>query len=87
MNTRARLVSAAVIAYAISGCSGGTEPAVPASISADVSIPTATAGLVLATSPTFSVKDASGKTIGGVPITITVTAGGGTLANSPTTTA
>ena len=87
MKTRARLVSAAVIAYAISGCTGGTEPAVPASIAADVSLPTATAGLALATAPTFSVKDATGKTIGGVPITINVTAGGGTLANSPTTTA
>jgi hypothetical protein len=86
MKTRTRLVSGAVIAYAISGCTGGTEPAVPASIAADVSVPTATAGLALATAPTFSVKDASGKTIGGVPITIAVTAGGGTLTNSPSAT-
>ena len=88
MKTRARLFSAAVIAYAISGCTGGTEPAVPASIAASSSVtPTATAGLVLTDAPTFSVKDASGKTIGGVAITIAVTAGGGTLANSPSTTA
>ena len=86
MKTRTRLCSAVVIAFVIAGCSGGTEPAVPSSISADVSIATGTAGLPLASAPTFSVKDASGKTIGGVPITITVTAGGGTLANSPSTT-
>ena len=88
MKTRARLYSAAMIAFAIAGCTSGTEPAVPASIAASSSVaPTATAGLVLTDAPTFSVKDASGKTIGGVPITIAVTAGGGTLTNSPSTTA
>jgi Leishmanolysin len=38
-------------------------------------------------SPTFSVKDASGNVLGGVSVTVAVTAGGGSLANAPTTTA
>ena len=46
----------------------------------------ATAGLPLAAAPTFSVKDANGDILGGVAITVAVTAGGGTLAGAPTTT-
>jgi len=45
-----------------------------------------TAGLPLVTAPTFVVKDAGGSTLGGVAITITVTAGGGTLPDAPTKT-
>ena len=86
MRIRSLPLQAAAIAFAIYGCSGGTEPSLPSSVSAASSTPTATAGLVLATAPTFSVKDANGKILGGVSVTVTVTAGGGTLANAPTST-
>lgn len=86
MKIRSLLVQAAAIAVAISGCSSGTEPSIPSSITAASSTPSATAGLALTTAPTFSVKDGSGKILGGVAITVTVTAGGGTLANAPTST-
>jgi leishmanolysin len=45
-----------------------------------------TAGLPLATPPTFAVKDASGNVLGGVAVTVAVTAGGGTITGAPTTT-
>jgi len=80
------LPQAAVIALAISGCSSGTEPAVPASIASASTTPTATAGLAMTTAPTFSVKDGSGHDLGGVAVTVAVTSGGGTLANAPTST-
>jgi hypothetical protein len=86
MRIRSLPVKAAAIIFAIFGCSGGTEPSVPSSVAAGSTTPSATAGLVLATAPTFSVKDANGKILGGVPVTVTVTAGGGTLANAATST-
>ena len=86
MRIRSLLLQAAAIAVAISGCSSGTEPAVPTSITAASTTPSATAGLALATAPSFSVKDGSGKILGGVAVTVTVTAGGGTIANAPTST-
>jgi hypothetical protein len=86
MRTRSYLLEGVAIALAISGCKSGTEPAVPASVSAASTTPTATAGLVMTTPPTFAVKDASGNILGGVAVTITVTAGGGTLASAPTVT-
>jgi hypothetical protein len=42
------------------------------------------AGLPLATSPTFVVKDHDGNPLSGVPVTVTVSAGGGSLVNAPT---
>lgn len=70
-----------------SACSDSTEPIRPASINAtDTNAPTATAGIVVTNGPTFQVKDASGNILGGVPVTITVTAGGGTLTNAPSQT-
>jgi hypothetical protein len=45
-----------------------------------------TAGLPLSASPTFVVKDGNGNTLGGVSVTIAVTAGGGTLPDAPTKT-
>jgi hypothetical protein len=44
------------------------------------------AGLPLATSPAFVVKDRDGNPISGVPVTVTVSAGGGSLVNAPTKT-
>lgn len=65
-------------------CKDGTAPPRPASINAtDANPPTATAGLVVPTPPTFAVKDAGGNILGGVQVTVTVTAGGGTLVNAP----
>jgi hypothetical protein len=74
-----------VAAILVSGCSS-TEPKLPKSLEVNGSLPSGTAGLVLATAPTFTVKDASGAVMGGVAITVTVTSGGGTLTAAPTTT-
>lgn len=68
-------------------CSGGTEPKLPKSIEVGGALASGTAGLTLTTAPTFSVKDASGSIMGGIAVTLTVTSGGGTLTNAPTTTA
>ncbi|MEJ7760781.1 MAG: leishmanolysin-related zinc metalloendopeptidase [Gemmatimonadaceae bacterium] len=68
-------------------CKDGTAPPAAASINAtEANAPTATAGIVLVAAPSFVVKDASGNILGGVPVTITVTSGGGTLTNAPTQT-
>jgi hypothetical protein len=40
----------------------------------------------MTTAPTFAVRDAGGNILGGVAVTVAVTAGGGTLANAPTST-
>jgi hypothetical protein len=47
---------------------------------------TANAGQALAATPTVTVLDQDGKTMTAVPVTIAVTAGGGTIANAPATT-
>jgi hypothetical protein len=41
------------------------------------------AGTVVNVAPTFAVRDTAGNILNSVPVTITVTAGGGTLTNSP----
>lgn len=46
-------------------------------------IPTAEVGSALAPSPAFEVRDANGRPIGGVSLTVTVGEGGGTLRNAP----
>lgn len=46
-----------------------------------------TVGVVVGTAPTFEVRNASGDALGSVPITITVTSGGGSLVGKPATTA
>lgn len=88
-NRRLSLSRTIAIIFLIGGaaCNDGTAPIRPASINAtETNSPTATAGLVTTTPLTFVVKDASGNIPGGVPVTITVTAGGGTLTNAPTQT-
>ncbi len=80
------MLALTVISFGIAGCKSGTEPATPASIAAGTTVPSAIAGVAMTAGPTFSVKDGSGNTLGGVPVTITVTAGGGSLANAPTST-
>jgi hypothetical protein len=74
-----------VAALLVSACTS-TEPKLPKSLEVNGTLPTGTAGLVLATAPTFTVKDASGAVMGGVAITVTVTSGGGTLTGAPATT-
>src|SRR5689334_8242405 len=81
--SRSRIFAVAILSVA---CSSGTEPKVPKSIDVAGSLPSGTAGLTLTSPPTFSVKDGSGAIMGGIAITITVTSGGGTLTNAPTTT-
>ncbi|MGK2963005.1 MAG: leishmanolysin-related zinc metalloendopeptidase [Gemmatimonadaceae bacterium] len=69
-------------------CGESTGPPKPSSIAADVTtVADGTAGIVLSPQTSFVVKDGNGNTMGGVSITIAVTAGGGTLANAPTQTA
>ncbi|MBA3341876.1 MAG: hypothetical protein H0T48_08565 [Gemmatimonadaceae bacterium] len=83
---RLRALSAASLLIA-GGCS---EPAAPpmavSSNATPTNVATATAGLAVATTPTFVVNDANGNAIGGVPVAITVSAGGGTLTNAATST-
>jgi len=79
--------AALLILVSLAACGESTSPVNPASVGVDpATVAEGTAGVVLATSPTFTVKDADGNALGGVPITITVTAGGGTLTGAPTST-
>ena len=81
---RTFLLASFVIAAA---CSEPTESRQPTSVTLDQGVTLeGTAGTVLTTSPTFVVKDQDGNPMGGVNVTVTVTAGGGTLTNAPTTT-
>lgn len=68
----------------LAACSESTSPPKPASVAPEsAQAADATAGLPLSPSPTFSVKDASGNILGGISVTVTVTAGGGTIADAP----
>jgi len=69
-------------------CGDSTGPPKPSSISPDASTTAeGTAGVLLSPSPSFVVKDGNGNTMGGVGITVAVTAGGGTIAGAPAQTA
>ena len=78
---------AAATALSLVGCGGDSSTGsggTPASIRiAAVPAASGTAGATLAAAPTFVVRDASGKPLGGVPVTIAVVAGGGTIAAAP----
>ena len=70
----------------VSACSDGAAPVpVPATLesvgSASIS---AIVGTAPAAAPTFVVRDAAGKTIGGIAVSIVIGEGGGTLKNAPT---
>jgi hypothetical protein len=78
------------IAVALVACGGGevAAPPKPTSVApTQATLADAIAGLPLGASPTFVVKDGSGNTLGGVAITVTVTAGGGTITGAPTSSA
>lgn len=85
----ARALVLAAFATATLSCSGDKSigPPEPSSGSAvETNAPSATAGLVMVTPLGFVVKDAAGSILGGVSVTIRVTAGGGSITNTPTTT-
>lgn len=76
-------------ALVLAGCKGEstTAPPHPASLTLVTAAPaTGTAGLAVSVAPTFVVKDQFGKTMGAQPVTITVTAGGGTITGAPVST-
>jgi hypothetical protein len=78
---------ALALLLAIAGCTHNdtTAPrAQPASItSAEGVALQVTAGSAVVPAPTFVVNDANGNAIGGVPVTVTVASGGGTLTGAP----
>ena len=74
------------LAIGATACQEGTAPPTPTSVQAASTTASATAGLPLETTPTFSVKDASGNILGGISVTVAVTAGAGTLSGQPVTT-
>ncbi len=79
---RVGVVLAAVAA--IGACNDWTSPVRAASIEIVAgNNQTASVGQRLATSPTFLVRDASGHAISGVGISVSVSAGNGTIANAP----
>lgn len=79
------LLAAATLAAACSGGGDSTAPAKPANIVAGGGASlSATVGTALASSPTFTVTDASGNALGNVAVTVAITSGGGTLVNAPT---
>ena len=82
-----RPVLAAALA-ALAACGGdGTAPGrVASSIEVDGAPASAPAGLALAESPRFVVRDQRGSPMAGVAVTVTVVSGGGSLASAPTQT-
>ena len=78
---------ALAILFAVAGCThkDTTAPrAQPASITSVEGVALqVTAGSAVAPAPTFVVNDANGNAIGGVPVTIAIASGGGTLAGAP----
>jgi hypothetical protein len=76
---------ALLLAVVFTGCKESTASREPKSLAqGDVPVAEGVAGTALATAPTFVVKDEAGDPIGGVSITVAVTAGGGTLTGAPT---
>ncbi|MDP9178355.1 MAG: hypothetical protein M3O61_11800 [Gemmatimonadota bacterium] len=81
-----RISAAILLAVLVAACRDTTAPPPPASIAPSLSALSGTAGLPVQAAPSFSVKDVNGTILGGVPVTIAVTSGGGTLLNAPTAT-
>jgi hypothetical protein len=74
-----------VAAFAACG-GGGTEPPVPTSVVAVSAnpVPSVTVGTAVATAPTFEVRSSNGRAMAGIPVSVTVTSGGGALVGAPT---
>ena len=83
-----RAVLIAALSLALFACGDSSAPGpVPTSIEITTQPSgSPSAGLPLATSPAFVVKDHDGNPMSGVPVTVTVSAGGGSLVNAPTKT-
>jgi len=85
-SVRSARIAIALSAFAaLSAChDGSTAPVTPASIEiAAGNNQTASVGQRLGASPTFVVRDASGRAISGVGVSVSVSAGEGTIANAP----
>jgi hypothetical protein len=84
---RAPRAPALALLLAVAGCThhDTTAPrAQPASISSVEGVALqVTAGSAVVPAPTFVVNDANGNAIGGVPVTVAITSGGGTLTGAP----
>jgi hypothetical protein len=72
----------------VTACQDEGPPPEPASVEAvsPTLLPSSVVGSDLETAPTFRVLSSTGKAIKGVPVTVTVTSGGGTITNAPTKT-
>lgn len=73
------------LGIAVGACRGDTtSPVPPASVSIDTPPPAqAVVGTTLAPAPAFIVQDQSGQALAGVPVSVTVIDGDGTLVNAP----
>lgn len=80
-----RLIAPLLIALAAACGGGGTEPAVPSTVVAISTNPLAGAVVAstVATAPTFEVRTANGRALAGIPVSVAVTAGGGSLVGAP----
>ena len=85
ISLRRRALLYALLVTGFSACNDSTGSLQPTGLSEDQgAVAEGTAGTVLLTPPTFTVKDQNGNALGGVSVTIAVTAGGGTLTEAPT---
>lgn len=79
-----RRTSIVLALAALGACKDSTSPPQPASVTLDQATGIeGTVGMVLSVPPTFEVRDANGHALGGVAISIAITAGGGTLTGAP----
>ena len=78
------ILGLATLAF-LAACQDAGPPPTPDSFAAvsATTMPASIVGAAIGTAPTFQVLSVSGKVIRGVPVTVTVTSGGGTLANAP----
>lgn len=83
-----RSLTALLSILLVSACQDEGPPPEPASVEAvsATTLPSAVVGSAITTIPTFRVLSATGKAIKGVPVTVTVTSGGGSIASAPTKT-
>ena len=80
---RSLIIGASVLTLGACGDSSGPKM-VPSSVEIVSAAPaTPAAGVLLPTSPAFIVKDQNGNPMGGVPVTVVVSTGGGTLTAAP----
>lgn len=82
---RLALVFTAMVAIACKGKEPAGPPGGAASLVAGAgSAPSAVVGTALSTSPTFTVRNGAGDALAGIPVSVAVTSGGGSLSGAPT---